>query len=324
MTIKQNGGIFGRNPTFNDVDVEGNLTTSGTITVVADSISGDAINGGTATPTTVTSTTGNFTTLNNGGTVPSDLHGTWSHSFFGGKGSIISENNPAGGIPGLYLTDNAYLDVDTGSFSYLTTDEASAIRLTGGEIQFRSAASGTAGTTVALTEKAKFTTAGNLAFASGLGIDFSATSDGSGSASSELFSDYEHGTWTPVFASSTDAADNVTNSKVGYYIKVGRQVYIFADLIGNDLSGITGTDQVTVEGLPYALQGTSNGNDHAVSFASFRYLLTTNHTGSIQNQSGAIKFTTDGFSAATYATLFQFPSNTGTFIRLSVTYFSAS
>jgi len=27
MTIKQQGGIFGRNPTFNNVDVEGTLTT---------------------------------------------------------------------------------------------------------------------------------------------------------------------------------------------------------------------------------------------------------------------------------------------------------
>ena len=29
MTIKQQGGIFGRNPTFNDVDVEGTLTVDG-------------------------------------------------------------------------------------------------------------------------------------------------------------------------------------------------------------------------------------------------------------------------------------------------------
>jgi len=33
MTIKQQGGIFGRNPTFNDVDVEGTLTVGGTYTL---------------------------------------------------------------------------------------------------------------------------------------------------------------------------------------------------------------------------------------------------------------------------------------------------
>ena len=29
MAIKQQGGIFGRNPTFNDVDIEGTLTVNG-------------------------------------------------------------------------------------------------------------------------------------------------------------------------------------------------------------------------------------------------------------------------------------------------------
>lgn len=49
MTIKQQGGIFGRNPTFNDVEVEGTLTTTGSLSLPADSISGDAIDGGTPT-----------------------------------------------------------------------------------------------------------------------------------------------------------------------------------------------------------------------------------------------------------------------------------
>lgn len=256
MTIKQNGGIFGRNPTFNDVDVEGNLTTSGTITVAADSISGDAINGGTATPTTVTSTTGNFTTLNNGGTIPADTHGSWSHSFFGGKGSIISENNPAGGIPGLYLTDNAYLDVNTGSFSYLTTDEASAIRLTGGEIQFRSAASGTAGTTVALAQKAKFTTAGNLAFTSGLGIDFSATTDGSGTSTSELFSDYEEGTFQNTIEGGTSAGTCNYVLRLGRYTKIGDQVHFGIQTVFNTH---TGTGDFVVGGLPYTVSSANGG-----------------------------------------------------------------
>ena len=42
MTIKQQGGIFGRNPTFND------LTVDGSVTVPANSISGNAVDGGTA------------------------------------------------------------------------------------------------------------------------------------------------------------------------------------------------------------------------------------------------------------------------------------
>ena len=36
MTIKQNGGVFGRNPTFNDVTIEGQLTFDGDIDVNSD------------------------------------------------------------------------------------------------------------------------------------------------------------------------------------------------------------------------------------------------------------------------------------------------
>lgn len=36
MTIKQNGGVFGRNPTFNDVTIEGELTFNGDIDVGSD------------------------------------------------------------------------------------------------------------------------------------------------------------------------------------------------------------------------------------------------------------------------------------------------
>ena len=32
MTIKQQGGIFGRNPTFNNVDVDNDLTVNGSFT----------------------------------------------------------------------------------------------------------------------------------------------------------------------------------------------------------------------------------------------------------------------------------------------------
>ena len=45
MTIKQQGGIFGRNPTFNDVTVENNMTIDGTTTV-------DKLGVGTNSPNT--------------------------------------------------------------------------------------------------------------------------------------------------------------------------------------------------------------------------------------------------------------------------------
>jgi hypothetical protein len=42
MTIKQTGGIFGRNPTFNDVDIDGDLTVAGDLTVQGTTITVDS------------------------------------------------------------------------------------------------------------------------------------------------------------------------------------------------------------------------------------------------------------------------------------------
>ena len=60
MSIKSQGGVFGRNPTFNDVTVEGSLTVDGTLTVGGQVLSGldfegawDATSGApSATPST--------------------------------------------------------------------------------------------------------------------------------------------------------------------------------------------------------------------------------------------------------------------------------
>lgn len=86
---------------------------------------------------------------------------------------------------------------------------------------------------------------GNLAFASGKGIDFSATA---GTGTSELLDDYEEGTWTPTITSS---AGTITSSIVysAQYTKIGRAVTLnlqFA-IIDNG----TGSGSISVTGAPY-------------------------------------------------------------------------
>ena len=165
---------------------------------------------------------------------------------------------------------------------------------------------------------------GNLIIGtSGKGIDFSATSDPAvtgATSTSELLDNYEEGTWTPVFTSTTNSSNNVTNSRVGYYTRIGNTVYITATLISNDVSGITSTDQVRIGGLPYTSSSTTSGNDQAVNVAQYRFLLTTDHTLLIQNNSSYIGVTTNGFSAATYANFFQYPSSTATSLKISAVY----
>jgi len=84
---------------------------------------------------------------------------------------------------------------------------------------------------------------GNLQFgASGNGVDFSATSDASGSTS-ELLDDYEEGTWTPTCNQGTLAYGH--NS----YTKIGRMCYITTFV--NTFSDRTSSSAIEITGLPY-------------------------------------------------------------------------
>jgi hypothetical protein len=63
---------------------------------------------------------------------------------------------------------------------------------------------------------------GNVVVASGQGIDFSATSSGSGTMTSELLADYEEGSWTRTDASG---AGLTFTGGASTYIKIGKMVY---------------------------------------------------------------------------------------------------
>ena len=102
-------------------------------------------------------------------------------------------------------------------------------------------------------------TDGNLVVASGHGIDFSATADGSGTNTSELLDDYETGNWTPVLKSGTNVI-TVTGSQNYYrYIKVGRLVRLFYSINNATTSGTTG-GTCTIGGLPFTPSSSTTNN----------------------------------------------------------------
>jgi len=103
-----------------------------------------------------------------GTTLRSDLHSAWSHIFLGEKGSLYSDNDTgAGGIDGMFLTDNLYLDSDTGAFAYIETNQASYIKQEAGVLTFANAASGTGGAAATLTTQFTVDASGNVAVKSG-------------------------------------------------------------------------------------------------------------------------------------------------------------
>ena len=87
--------------------------------------------------------------------------------------------------------------------------------------------------------------------ASGHGIDFSVTGDGSGTDSSEVLDDYEEGTWTPTIATGSISFGNAR------YTKVGRLIHISAD--AQSPSDTSTAAAVTIGGLPYPVHGPQAG-----------------------------------------------------------------
>ena len=125
------------------------------------------------------------------------------------------------------------------------------------------------------SEKARVTSGGdvqiangNLVFStSGTGIDFSATSNGTGANQSELLDDFEEGTWTPKFVDNANGNDYfVNNDLVIYhatYVKIGEYCWTSA-YIANDASfsyatGIDGTQAIGIGGLPFTITGGTAG-----------------------------------------------------------------
>lgn len=91
---------------------------------------------------------------------------------------------------------------------------------------------------------------------SGKGIDFSATSDGSGTMSSEVLSDYEEGSATVSFVPDGGTVTIKSTHNTIYYRKVGKLVHIAGELVVDSVSSPTG--EFKISGLPYASENVNN------------------------------------------------------------------
>ena len=229
MTIKQNGGVFGRNPTFNDVTIEGQLTFDGDIDINSDlkvngnlEVSGDVdITSTAVNPLAVvgTNASGAFASFNNG---------TQTSLFAGFGSTLMSGATSSDAVLRYDSNDNLY--IARGSAKVATFNSAGSLEIANGSV---------------------------VISAAGGGIDFSATS---GTGTSELFDDYEEGTWTPTTASDASGAFSTAE---GVYTKIGRLVFIemYVVISSNFASN-------TIGGLPFAvgnlLAGTSFGQSGVV------------------------------------------------------------
>ena len=90
---------------------------------------------------------------------------------------------------------------------------------------------------------------GNLVIGtSGKGIDFSASTDGTGTVTSEVLDDYEEGTWTPTISGQTTSGTGTYSEQSGTYTKVGNKVTVNCALAW---SAHTGTGNMRISGQPF-------------------------------------------------------------------------
>ena len=106
---------------------------------------------------------------------------------------------------------------------------------------------------------------GNLIIGTaGKGIDFSITTNSSGSVDSELLDDYERGTWTPTISTTGGSITlNATQTK-GVYVKIGRMVWIGGHVRSSSVSSPTG--DTVISGLPFTIDNWNAGQPAYMSF----------------------------------------------------------
>ena len=144
----------------------------------------------------------------------------------------------------------------------------------------------TAGRAISATEITVST--GNVIIGtSGKGVDFSVTSSGSGTMTSELLADYEEGTWTPTSDSITFAADTA-----GTYTKIGRLVTL--NFVVN-FPVTANTSVAYIRSLPFTCTtnagvavGNYNSDLNIVTLSSNTILYPLNATGTVAKTNAAL------------------------------------
>ena len=216
MTIKQQGGIFGRNPTFNDITAEGSTSLDGPVVINESGADVD------------------FRVESD--TQPNGLFvdGTNGHVGVGIANppyNFVVSNGGAEGLeigPGYLGGRTLYQNYNRSTSQYVAAWEYAS------EYVWN----------IDGTEKMRLNTSGNLAMASGNGIDFSATS---GTGTSELFDDYEEGTWTPTDQSGGSLSFSDAD---GVYTKIGDLVFAAFAI---DYPTTSDTNGIIIGGLPFTV-----------------------------------------------------------------------
>lgn len=160
---------------------------------------------------------------------------------------------------------------------------------------------------------------GNLVIGtSGKGIDFSITPSGSGTMTSELFSDYEEGTWTATLKGSvSDPTTPVTAT--GRYTRVGRLVTISVSFDSVDTTGAAG--DVTVAGIPFNNSTPFTRVSGTVGYVG-NFPITYKYVTCAMDENNSSVYFND-INGVGYGGSLQHSAGGGRYLRFEMTYYAA-
>jgi hypothetical protein len=157
---------------------------------------------------------------------------------------------------------------------------------------------------------------GNVVMAtSGKGIDFSATTSGSGTMTSELLNDYEEGTWVGTLTGGT-TNPTVPVTATGRYTKIGRVVTVQISFSNVNTVGASGSIGVT--GLPFACNNSASSSNGSVSFYSIATFTGSPFTSIGVNESFLNFFS--NISNAAFGNVTHNAGAAGNYLTASITY----
>jgi len=283
MTIKQIGGVFGRHPSFQDVETQ-DFTATGNV-----NLSG-------ASPIAMGAVTGLL------------------NVFRDSSAANIFEVERTGTGAG-----KTGMRQDGGLFTVDTNNDGIRWMRGGSEmarLRFDNLSVGTTSITHRLNIAGNIGLTGNVVVASGQGIDFSATA---GTGTSELFDDYEEGTWTVELYDAASAGNVSPTTATGYYTKIGRQVSITFSLANIDTTGMTAGNQIFFT-LPFTAGFVANGTTTLELFALAGARTWVSSWVNASETRGRLRQSGNAETAASL-TVAAITSGTSDIERCSLTYF---
>jgi len=185
-------------------------------------------------------------------------------SAFGGVAQVSTPGSGGGALAGssadnFRMFSNTYYNA---GYKRIAAGYAAEYEQASGTHVWYTAGTSTAGSAITFAQVASLATdftlaSGNVVIGtSGKGIDFSATP---GTGTSELFADYEEGTWTPTDGSG---AGLVFTGVVGRYTKIGQVVTYFGDVTYPVTANGSGS---IIAGLPFTSNSALNRTGSVIS-----------------------------------------------------------